>query len=157
MLRFLWSGSFLVLASIWLVFSSLCLAAEEYKKGELLLLFETSAQASMDSTLAASRANRTRVGMAALDSLALAHQLQSIVASPQADISPFARRIYTLIFPVETDIAAIAKSYAKLAAVKSAEPNFIARVQTSASINQVLGPNVETKPLSLPAKEDNVE
>jgi hypothetical protein len=104
--------------------------ASSYQTGELLVLFESTAHSVIESALTASRANQTTVGIAEFDSIGVARGLQSIQASPQADVSGFSRRFYILVFPGDADMIAIAMAYNQLSYVASAEPNFILQVAT---------------------------
>jgi len=99
-----------------------------YQAEELIVLFEGSAHSVIEATLTASRDNQTTIGVAEFDSIGAAHRLQSIQSSPQADVSEFSRRLYTLVFPDDSDIASIAVAYNQLPYVASAEVNSILRI-----------------------------
>ena len=95
-----------------------------------IVLFEKTAHSVIEAALTASRANQTTIGVAEFDSIGVAHSLQSIEASPQADVSDFSRRLYTLVFPEDADIMSIAMVYSQLSYVASAEANFISQIAT---------------------------
>lgn len=120
----LWGYTILATTLVWAAVPQTTTAAGSYKPGELIVMFDSTAQSTIEAVLSASRANQTAVGIAAFDSIGLAHQLQSIQASPQAEVNAFARRLYTLVFPVAADIPSIAAAYAKLPYIASAEPNY---------------------------------
>jgi hypothetical protein len=109
--------------------------ASSYKAGELIVLFDSTVSSTIEATLKASRANQTTIGVAEFDSIGIAHQLQVIQASQQADVSEFSRRLFTLVFPDSADIVSIATAYCQLPYVASAEPNFTTQATGGAEAN----------------------
>ena len=114
----------------WVMSPRAAIAEDPYQSGELIVLFEKTAHSVIEAALTASRANQTTIGVAEFDSIGVAHSLQSIEASPQADVSDFSRRLYTLVFPEDADIMSIAMVYSQLSYVASAEANFIVQIAT---------------------------
>ena len=143
-LRILGLHAFLASGLIWGAAPQASAAADSYKLGELIVMFDSTAHATIDSILSASRANETVTGIAVFDSIGLVHQLQSIQASPQANISPIAKRLYTLLFPVGADIPSIAAAYTALPDVESAEPNYNLQATEDSTIGDdtvLMGPS----------------
>ena len=102
---------------------------DEFQPGEIIVLFDSTASSVLDAAFSASQLGETEIGVAEFDAIGAKYGLRTLHASPQADISLFARSLYTLVFPAEVDIPSIASAYAALPFVSTAEPNY--KLQTA--------------------------